>query len=138
MRCGFFVPGRSVDLTGEKQPAQALRFERASQLCRLNEVVFDGVTGPENDRVLQTRKCVNEIGLNIARQTHREAVDVDLTRFDAFRLQENLMSFAIRKANDLVFERRAVPRTDPVDLTVEQRRSRQIPSHDFPHAIVRM
>src|SRR5437667_6270568 len=40
---GFFVAGRAVDLSGEKEPAHALGLERARQLRRLNEVVLDRI-----------------------------------------------------------------------------------------------
>src|SRR5262249_52739789 len=43
---GFLVTGCSVDLAGEKQPRDALRFERSAQRSRLDEVVFDGISGP--------------------------------------------------------------------------------------------
>src|SRR5206468_5551197 len=61
---------------------------------------------------------------------------VDLARVDAFRLQEDLVPLLVRKTHDLVLERRAVPRTDAADLTVEQRRSRDVRANEIAHAIV--
>src|SRR5450759_1340968 len=46
------------------------------------------------------------------------------------------MPFLVGEANDLVFERRAVSRTDAANLTVEERRAIDIRSHEIAHAIV--
>ena len=61
---------------------------------------------------------MNERFLNIARQRRREAIDVDLVDVQAFWLQIKLMALPLRKAHDLVFKRRAVPRTDALYLPV--------------------
>jgi hypothetical protein len=71
--------------------------------------------------------------LNVARQAHRQAVDVDLVHIQAFRLQENLVALAVGKAHHFVFERRAIARTDAGNLSVVQRRSPDV----LPHEIVR-
>ena len=94
------------------RPGDALRFERARQLGRLDEVVLDGVARPQHHGVFEARQRVHELGLHVARQAHREAVDVDLARVDPFRLEKNLVALLVGEADDLVLERRAVARTD--------------------------
>jgi hypothetical protein len=47
---------------------------------------------------------MDEIGLYITRQRHREPVDVDLARVNPFRFEKNLMPLLIREANDLVLQ----------------------------------
>ena len=115
LRRGLFVARRAVDLSGEKQPGDALRLERARQLGRLDEVVFDGVAGPQQHRVFEARQRVHEIRLHVARQAHREAVDVDLARVEPFRLEKNLVPLLVGEADDLVLERRTVARTDAAE-----------------------
>src|SRR6185436_7413322 len=54
----------------------------------------------------------------------RKAIDVDLVDVAALGLEKDLMALAVRKAHHLVLERWAIPWTDALDLTVEQRRLR--------------
>ena len=136
-RC-FFVPDVPLICPARNSPATPLRLEPPRQLGRLNEVVFDGVAGPQQHGVLEPRQRVHEIRLNVARQAHREAVDVDLARVHAFRLEKNLVPLLVREADDLVFERRAIPRTDAANLPVEQRRPVDVRAHEIAHAIVRV
>src|SRR5206468_5688777 len=70
LRGGLFVPGRSVDLTREKQPVNALRLQTTRELGRLNEVVFNRVSGTQEHGILEARQRMNEIRLHVARQTH--------------------------------------------------------------------
>ena len=115
LRRGFLVPRRAVDLSGQEQPGDALGLETTGELGRLNEVVFDGVGGTKQHGVLETRERVHEVRLHLPRQAHREAVDVDLRRVESLRLEKDLVTLLVRKADDLVLERRAVARTDPAE-----------------------
>ena len=60
----------------------------------------------------EPRQRVDDLFLNVARQTHRQAVDVDLASVDTLRLEENLVPLLVRKADDLVLERRAISGAD--------------------------
>src|SRR6185503_1243383 len=95
-----------------------------------------GVTGTKQHRVLEPRQRMHEIRLHLARQAHRETVDVDLPRVDAFGLEEDLVPLFIRKADDLVLERRTIARADPANLPVEQRRSIEVLAHELAHTPV--
>src|SRR6187399_800429 len=48
-------------------------------------------------------------------------------RVDAFRFQDDLMTILIRELDDLVFNRRAIPRANTLNLSAVQRRSRHVP-----------
>ena len=135
---GFFVTGRSVDLPGQIQAGDALGLQRSRQLRRLDEVVFDGVSRPQHHGIFKAWKRVHEIRLHISRQAHRKPVHINLARADSFRLQENLMALLVGETNDLVFERRAIPRTDAPNLAVEQRRARDVRANEIANAIVGM
>src|SRR4051812_28373871 len=79
---------------------------------------------------------MDELSLNFARQRHGEAVHVNFSRLDPLRLQKYLMPLLVRKADDLVFERRTIPRTDALNLAVEQRGSIDVGADKFPNTIV--
>ncbi len=106
-----------------------MRFERRSKLRGLDEVVFDRIAGPQHRGVLEPRQRPDQFSLEIRRQAHGEAVHVDLVDVESFGFEKDLMPLAMREPHDLVFERRAVARTDPRYLSVEQRRSSDV----FPH-----
>src|SRR5262245_47791188 len=105
------------------------------KLRRLNEVVLNGISGSQKHSIFQARQRMHEICLHIARQTHREAVDIDFACLLAFGLQKELMPFPLRKSHDLVFKRGTVPRPDAFDLTVEQGRARNVLPDDVVDSI---
>src|SRR5262249_11293414 len=115
----LFVTRRPVDLSSEKKSLDTFAFEAAVQLSGLDEVVLDGVAGPQQGGVLESGKRVDQIGLHVSRKAHREAVDIDLSSLDSFGLQKDLVALLLRKPDDLVLQRWAVPRPDPSNLPVE-------------------
>src|SRR5688572_13793200 len=76
--------------------------------------------------------------LHVARKAHRESVDIDLARIDAFGLEENLVPLLLGEPHDLVLERRTVSRTDAADLTVEERRAIDIGANEIAYPIGRV
>src|SRR5437773_6494311 len=78
---------------------------------------------------------MNNLLLHVARETHREAVDVDLASANAFRLEKNLMAFLVREPHDLVFERRTISRANSLDLAIEQRRACDVPANKLVDAL---
>ena len=133
LRRGLFVARRAVDLAGEKQAGDPLGFERAIELGRLDEIVFHRIGVPQDRRVLEPRQRMHDRVLHVARQAHRQAVDVDLVDVQAFRLEKDLMPLPVGKAHDLVFERRAVARADAGDLPVVERRPPDARADDLVH-----
>src|SRR5256885_13525247 len=79
---------------------------------------------------------MHEIRLHVARQAHREAIDVDLGRVEAFGLKENLVPLLVGKSVDLVLERRTITRADAADLAVQQRRAREVGAHQLANPTV--
>src|SRR4030095_7538539 len=120
---------------GEKQPAQATRLECQSKLRRLNEVVLDRVTRADYSRLVETRKCSNQLLLHFSRQRHREAVHIDLVTLHGLRLEINLVALPIRESHDLVFERWAVTGTDAAYLAVVERALIDVLPNEISHAI---
>ena len=51
LRRRLLIAGRPIDLPGEKQPRKALHLERPVKLRRVDGVVFNGIAGPQHDRV---------------------------------------------------------------------------------------
>ena len=95
LRRRLFVSRRAVDLSGQEE-SRARGGSRASpQLGRLDEVVLDRVPGPQDHRVFEPGKCVDQLGLDLRREAHREAVDVDLVGVDPFRLEKDLVPLPI-------------------------------------------
>ena len=75
-----------------------MRFERGPQLSWLDEVVFDGVAGTQHLGGFEPWQRVNQLALRFRRQAHREAVDVNLLDVQAFRLEKELVTLAIRES----------------------------------------
>ena len=53
LSCRFLVSGCAIDLTREEQSSHTVSFECRLQFRRLNEVVLDRITRPQDNRVLQ-------------------------------------------------------------------------------------
>ena len=66
----LFIACGAVDLAGEKQSAQASRFERRIQLARIDVVVFDRVAGTHDARfsnpgIVATSACCMSSGSDV-------------------------------------------------------------------------
>jgi hypothetical protein len=69
---------------------------------------------PDGDvRVLEALDALDKRNLHIKRQARRNAVGVELDAIQPLRLDEDLMGILVREAYDLVFDRRAIPWSDP-------------------------
>src|SRR5262249_5373952 len=119
---GLFITGRPIDLTGMKESGNSRRLEIWSQLARIDKVVLDRVTRPNNPRFFESGDHSYELLLHLGRQGSREAIQIDFVRIVSFRLQEELMARLVGKLHDLVFDRRTIPRTNSLDLSRIQRR----------------
>src|SRR5690348_16221646 len=92
------------------------------QLSRLDEVVFDGIPRSEQFCCLESGQRSDELCLDLRREAHREAVEIDLVDREALGLEKELVTFAIREPHDLVLERWTVARSDSGYLPVVERR----------------
>ena len=84
--CGFLVARRAVDLSGEEQALDGLRFERMAQLGGREEVVLDGVARPLNPHVAEAGDAAQGGYLYVHRQRRRETVQVKFVGVETFRL----------------------------------------------------
>ena len=134
--CCFLVAGRAVDLTGEKKPPDGLGLKRGSERTRIEIVVFDRVSRTQNVRMFTAPQRAHELELHVERQRGRDTVRIDLIGREAFRLEEDLVALAFRKAHDLVLDRWAVARTNALDHAGEQRRATKPAADDFVRALI--
>src|SRR5690242_16173495 len=93
----LLIAGRAVDLAGQIQPPQIANLERLVQASGIDELIFHGITRPDDFRALQTGNAPNEISLGFRRQGRRNAVWIDEWIPEPFRLEKNLMAVAIAK-----------------------------------------
>ena len=107
---GLLVAGGAVDLAGEVEAFDRLRFQRRVQLRRRGVVVFDGVAPAQHLGVLQAGDEAEHPLLHVLGQAGGDAVAVIFERVAAFRLQENLVAVLVGEADDLVLDGRAVAR----------------------------
>lgn len=133
---GFFVPSCAVDLAGKEQPRNGFGFQVRPQLSRRAVVVFDGVPVSHDRGVFQAGNASEHRVLNITRQAGRDPVDVDLASLPAFGFEEQLVAGLVGKANDFVFDRRAITRASGIDLAAVHRGSIQVRSNQIMHTFV--
>ena len=86
------------------------------QLPRIDRIIFNGVAGPDHLGAFQTRDRSQHRRLHIDRHAGRHAVHVHLVGIQAFRFEKNLVTGLVRELDDLVFDRRAIPRAHALDL----------------------
>jgi len=138
LRRGLFVAGSAVDLAGEKQSADELGLQTRMQVARIEVVVFDGVTGTRDVRVLEPSDGAHELELHIERQAGGNAVGIDLVRGESFRLDEDLMRVLVGEAMHLVFHGRTVARTYAFDDASEHRRTIAAGTNDVVSSCIRV
>src|ERR1051326_6425984 len=135
---GFLVTRGPIDLAGEEQPFHFLRFEPGMKFGRLNKIVLDRIARPYHVCRFETFHVAQNFTLDIYGKTRRHTVHVDFVRVYPFRLENDLMPVLILKFDHLVFNRRAVPRTDSLDLPAIERRTTHIAANDRMDFLVRM
>ena len=113
---GFFVARGSVDLTGKVKPLELFDAQRTVEFGGIDGVILDGVAGAQQFGVFKTGNAVYHRGLNLDGKRCAHAIDIDLVRVQALGFKEELMRKLVRKADDLVFDRRAVARSNTFDL----------------------
>ncbi len=136
LRRGFLVSRRAVDLPGEEEAADRLGFERRLERARIEIIVFDGIAGTQDVRMLAARDRMHERELDVERQRRRDPVRIDLVRRETLGLEEDLVARALREAHDLVLDRRTVARADALDDAGEQRRAIEAAANDLVRALV--
>ena len=112
----LFVACRAVDLPGQKQPLNGFHLQRRMQRARIDIVILDGVTWPQDNCLLQPRDALDQGFLHAFRQRGRNAVRIDRIIVEPLWLQKHLMSITIAKLDNLVLNGRTVSRANAIDL----------------------
>src|SRR5690606_15820504 len=112
LAAGFFVTGRSVDLSGKEKPSHPSGFHRWPKLARFDEIVFDGVTRTNYPDIFEPVDHTQQFQLQVGRQRRRKSVKVNLVRISAFGFKEKLVPVLRGKFHDLVLDRRTISRAD--------------------------
>ena len=87
----LFIAGGAVDLAGEVQTFDRARLQRGMQVARIEEIVFDGITGAGDVRTLESGHAAQQIDLRIERQTGGQAAGIQLAGAQALGLDKHLM-----------------------------------------------
>ncbi len=128
---GFLVACGAVDLSGEVEAAHETCLERVAQLCRVEEVVFDGIAGAVYLHVAECRYGLQGFYLYVHRQRGGEAVEVVFGGGFTLGLEEQLVLGLVGKGDDFRFYGRAVARAYALYLSVVQGRVGQPPAKHF-------
>src|SRR5688500_6828777 len=115
-----------------------LRLERRAQAARVEKIVFHRVAGSHDMGTFQAADRADQGKLHVKWQAGGNAVGVNLTGAQAFGLEKNLMARLVGKAMDLVLDRGAIARTNPLDHASKHRRAVQAGPNDVMRAHVRM
>src|SRR5579859_6670110 len=91
------------------------------QLARIDGVVLNGVTWADHLGALETGDRSDHGFLDVDGHAGGHAVYVDFVGVEALGLEKNLVTWFIRKFDDLVFDGRAVARADALDLAAIER-----------------
>ncbi|MND75426.1 hypothetical protein D3C80_670430 [compost metagenome] len=137
---GFFVTGCAVDLPGEEQAADDFGFQAVFQIPWIEVVVLDRVARTHDVRVFHAADRLHDLQLHVERQACGYPVRIQLMGGQTFRFDKHLMAFLVGEAMDLVFDRRAITRADPFDLTGSgiHRRTVEVRGNDFVGARIRV
>ena len=136
LRGSLLVAGRTVDLPGEEKPVYRFGFKRALKGPGIEKIVFDGVARTHKVRTLEPLDGTHHGNLDVKGQAGGNTVGVDFVRFQTFRLEEHLVAYAIGKASDLVFDRRAITRSHAFDHAGEHRRAIESAADDLVRLLV--
>ena len=95
-----------------KKALNPLGLQRRVQFGRRDEIIFDGISRPDHESLLQTRDRTHHLQLDLCRHAGGEAVEIHFAGFQSLRLQEDLMAFLVGELDDLVFDARTITRPD--------------------------
>ena len=116
---GFFVARGAVDLASEVESVHEPGLQAMLELGGGEVVVFDGVSGAEHLGVLKPGNLSHGAKLHVLRKARAETVDVNLTGVPTLRFDKNLVAVFVGKPVDLVFDARAVARTQTANAPIE-------------------
>ena len=133
---GLFITGRAIDLSGKKEIADGFCLQVMIELCRIEEIIFDGVTRAINLHITKSGNRLQCPQLNLQGQRAGETVQVIFLGGFSLWLQEELVLITLRKGDDLRLDAGAITRTDTLDLSVVEWRVRQALPQDVVTSLV--
>ena len=80
LRRGFFVTGRSVFCSGDKEALKTFCHQAGEELRGEEKVILHGVAGPRDHQLLQAGHAVQELLLHVFGERRRDPVEVHLLR----------------------------------------------------------
>ena len=128
---GFFIAGRSVDLSGTIKPVEITNFQRPVERARIDMIIFHRIAGHEDFDFFQPFHGADESELDIGRKRCADSVGIDKTAIETFRLEKDLMGITIGEPVNLVFDRRTIARSLRADCAAEQWRTMERLADDF-------
>ena len=138
LRRRLFVTGCSVDLARKIQPGDDPRFERRLKLRRIKEVIFNGISRPEDPHGFQTLNGSQRFDLNFQGKRRRKTLQIIFIGIPPFRFKKEQMGILVGESPELVFNRRAITRTNAVNLPRKERRPVETGTQDVVNPRIRM
>ena len=111
----FFIAGRAVDLSGQKQAGDVAHLQACCQAPWVDIIILDGITRPQDPCVLEPRHRRHKGDLDVLGKRGGDPVGIDRRIVQTFRLQEYLMGRFVGESNDLVLDGGTIPRSTPAD-----------------------
>ncbi len=108
-----------------------LKFQRKPQLCRVNAVVFYGISIARDFAMLQPGNRAVHGNLHIFRQGRGHPLNIHFFRIFTLRLHKKLVTFLIGKTHHLVLYGRAIARPCAFNQPAEQRRAVEVVAYDL-------
>jgi hypothetical protein len=91
------------------------------KLVRGTKIVLDRVPGPHHFDILEAGNGAEKGVLDLDRQTGGAAVDIIFVGVATLGFEEDLVTFFIGEADNLIFEGRAIARANSFDLSAVER-----------------
>ena len=126
----FFIASRAVDLPRQKQTGNFPGFKAALQLTRIDEIIFNRISGLQHSGRFKPRYGLQYVELHIFRKRCRNAVWINGIVVQPFRLEEYLVAVTVAELDNLIFHRGAVTGTNALDRTRIHSRTMQIGPND--------
>ena len=129
--CCFFISGASVKLSATEQAFDLFEFQRRIQLPWIDAVILNCIGVLNNLCMFQSRNRMVHFILYIFRKRTGHTSNIHFIRIKSFWFNKYLMTFFIRKTNDLVLDRWTVSRSSTFNHTGIQWRTVQIITDDL-------
>ena len=104
----FFIPGGTVDLSGQKKSRDPFGFQGGFKFNGVDIVVFNGIGRSHDVGRLETFHRADQLYLNLQGKTVAQPAGIDFLGIHAFGLKDDLVPIAVRKFNNFILKRWAI------------------------------